>query len=136
MSEFNRTFNEDKKRKFEELGLAELHKWWRKYSDWGHIGVSALGGGRVNMDVATQKVQFEVKYFETDEKVVSLALMDLLYISHLLEKAFFGCFRERLSLDPTVVRKREAFAQSAERARHNLINRYPELFRGLRKSQS
>jgi hypothetical protein len=135
LAEFNRAFNEDKKKKFEDLGLAELHKWWRLYSDWGHIGVSALGGGRVNMDVSTQKVQFEVRYFETDEKVVSLALMDLLYVSHLLEKAFFGCFSERLGLDPTVDSKREAFVQSAESARQNLINRYPELFRELRKGQ-
>ena len=131
MDEFNRAFNEDKKKKFEALGLSELHKWWRQYSDWGHIGVSALGGGRLNMDVPPQKVEFEVKYFETDEKVVSLALLDLLYASHILEKAFFSCSRDRLRLDPTIASKREAFVQCAERARHDLISRYPELFRGL-----
>ncbi len=134
-AEFNRAFNEDKKKKFEQLGLAELHKWWRRYSDWGHVGVSALGGGRLSMDVSRQKVQFEVRYFETDEKVVSLALMDLLYASHVLEKAFVGCFRDRLSLDPTIASKREAFVQRAERARHDLINRYPELFRALQEGQ-
>jgi hypothetical protein len=67
---------------------------------------------------------------------VSLALVDLLHASHILEKAFFGCFRDRLSLDPTIAQKREAFVQCAERARHGLINRYPELFRGRRGTDS
>jgi hypothetical protein len=133
LEECNRSFNQDKRTKFKELGLGELHKWWERYSDWGHIGVSALGGGRINMDVSPQHVRFEVKYFETDEKIVSLALMDLLYASHVLGKSFFDCFRDRLSLDPALAANREAFVQSAERARHNLIRRYPELFSELKQ---
>jgi hypothetical protein len=135
MEEFNRTFNQDKKAKFRQLGLSELHKWWERYSDWGHIGVNGLGGGRINMDVSPQNVRFEVKYFETDEEIVSLALTDLLYASHILEKSFFDCFRDGLCLDLALAAKREAFVQGAERARHNLINRYPELFSALTEQQ-
>ncbi len=135
MEEFNRSFNEDKKAKFTQLGLGELHKWWERYSDWGHIGVNALGGGRINMDLSPQNIQFEVKYFETGEKTVSLALMDLLLSSHALEKAFFDSFRDRLSLDPALGSKRQAFVQNAERARQLLINRYPELLSALKRQQ-
>lgn len=99
-------------------------KWWERYSDWGHIGVNALGGGRLSMDVSPGNVQFEVQYFETAKKTVSLALMDLLLSSHALEKAFFDCFRDRLCLDPALTVKREAFVQAAERARQSLIDRY------------
>ena len=69
-------------------------------------------------------MQFELKYFETDEKTLSLALMDLLLSRHALEKAFFDCFRNRLSLDPTLTAKREAFVQTPERARRRLVSQY------------
>jgi hypothetical protein len=86
--EFDRAYNQEKRKKFEQVGLAELHKWWRRYSEWGHVSGSALGGGRIRMDLSPGKIQFQVDYFETDKTVVSLALMDLLQASHTLERAF------------------------------------------------
>jgi hypothetical protein len=122
--EFERAFNKDKRKKFAQLGLGELHKWWQRYSELGHVSGSALGGGRICLDVSPGKIQFQVKYFETDKTVLSLALMDLLQASYTLERSFFDCFRDRRISDPSLASKREAFAESAEQARMAHIDRY------------
>lgn len=112
---FRTEFDFEKREGYAGLGLEKLHEYWSKFSIWSHTSVSALN---------QRFTPFAVHYFETDTKLKSLNLNELLYAFHKIENALFDAFESRLKLDIQLEAKRLAFVKKADETRLVVIRRF------------
>ena len=97
-------------------GLADLHDYYTKFSEWSHTTITSLAfksewkesGGDVNL---------LLQYFETDPKRLRLFITFALGASSAMENTFFRSFSRRLELDVSLLRRRHQIHTMLHRLR-------------------
>jgi hypothetical protein len=87
-----------------EHGLAELHEYYRAFSEGGtHASVSSMGLP-FQQRTDAEGMNFAHLYPEGDPKKLAPFLHSMLSACALIERACFECFKARLDLDPELGR--------------------------------
>jgi len=105
-------------------GLDTLHRYWSEFSELGtHTTVSSLAR-RFKEEKTAEDVNWQLNYFEVDQKRIAIFLFSLLLAAASMEKAFFDCFETRLKLDPTLVAKRRELENATGRTKQEIIKQF------------
>jgi len=123
---FKHAFQENKKRSLfpSNQGLDKLHHFYSQYSEVGtHSTITAMGW-RFRSEVSATEDQWRLEYLENDPKKIAVSLFSMLDASHEMEKACFGCLRERLDLDPELVKMRADFDRRKLQVRDALVSHF------------
>jgi len=110
---YKQAFEENKKESLfpAKHGLAELHKFYRDYSEWGTRASFGAAAMRLTIQPIPNGQHWNRTYLEIDPKRVAAFLYQMLEASGLVEAACFNCFENRLRLDSDLVDMRRNFAK-------------------------
>jgi hypothetical protein len=109
-------FEKEKKTRLFE-GLAGLHNYYTKFSEWSHATVTSLAF-KSEFTESDGDLNFLHQYFETDPKKLRPFITFALEASAAMETTFFKSFSGRLELDVSYLQRRrklQATMQSARR---------------------
>lgn len=105
-------------------GLDKLHRYYSQFSEWGTHTTLAAMSARFRTEESTTDVQWMLDYLETDPSKLATSLFSLLDASNEMEKAFFQCFRDRLQLDPDLIKMRAEFKKRQFEVRDGIVARF------------
>jgi len=107
------------------IELDELYEFWSSYSEIStHANATDLSLRYQEFGKTDTHQQIGVHFFERNEKILGMAIFQLLRTSELVEKVLYSDFELRLNLDNNLQGKRDRFANTKERVRLSMIQKF------------
>lgn len=123
---YHKAFEENKKESLfpKSHALRELHEFYVAFSEHGtHSTLSAMAMS-YGYETDASGVRWSHNYLEGDPKKIGTCLQYMLNAFALVERAFHGCFEDRLKLDAEVVKMRAEFKQKQKESAQLLIRKF------------
>ena len=120
---FKEAFGDPKKQRVFK-GLDELHQTWGQLSELGsHANLNAISDRYAQVS-SKEGIDFRIVYTGGEPRMWAMSLFSMLLSCSTMERTLFSDYKDRLSLDPDLVRMREEFEQYKEELRRDLIVHY------------